>query len=88
MKGQDTYKEVREYVYPNAIVRVHIPDLTAEERARRMQVIRKATEDFLRVVEEYERKKKEEQCERCVDIPVHNSDRGSSLLLDGTACVP
>lgn len=55
MKGQDTYKEVRETVYPNAIVRVHIPDLTEEERARRMQIIKRAAEDFMRVVSEYER---------------------------------
>ena len=38
----DTYKEVRTFHYENAVVRVHIPDLTAEETARRMNEIKKA----------------------------------------------
>lgn len=35
MKGQDTYKEVKELRYGNAIICVYIPDLTKEERKRR-----------------------------------------------------
>lgn len=35
MKGQDTYKEVKEIKYGNAILCVYIPDLTEEERKRR-----------------------------------------------------
>lgn len=49
MKGQaDTYKEVKEYIYPNAIVRVHIPDLTDEERKRRLKAIHDAAAELLR----------------------------------------
>ena len=35
---------------PTAIVRVHRPDLTPEERVKRMGAIKKATEDLLRAV--------------------------------------
>jgi len=55
MRGQDVYKEVRTFTYPNAIVRVHIPDLTEEERERRMNEIKKATERFMRHVIEQEK---------------------------------
>lgn len=50
MKGQDTYKEVKTFTYPNCIVRVHIPDLTEEERTRRMQRIHDAAADLLKDV--------------------------------------
>ncbi len=39
MKQEDTYKEVRVIEFPQGTARVHIPDLTAEERARRMKRI-------------------------------------------------
>lgn len=39
MKQQDTYKEVRVIEFPCGVARVHIPDLTEEERARRMKRI-------------------------------------------------
>ena len=42
MKQKDTYKEVKVFHYDNAVVRVHIPDLTAEERSRRMKEIERA----------------------------------------------
>ena len=42
MKNKDTYKEVKTYQFENCIARVHIPDLTPEERARRMEEIKKA----------------------------------------------
>lgn len=48
MKTQDVYKEIRIFEYPGATVRVHIPDLTAEERAKRMTQIRKAAEALLK----------------------------------------
>lgn len=57
MACKDTYKEVKEYVYPNAIVRVHIPDITEEERARRMKIIKQAAENLVRVAMEQEAKK-------------------------------
>lgn len=49
-KHQDTYKEVRTFTYPNCIVRVHIPDLTTEERERRMKQVRKATVAIMKEV--------------------------------------
>ena len=48
MKSQDVYKEVRIFEYPGANVRVSIPVLTAEERAKRMAQIRKAAEALLK----------------------------------------
>lgn len=47
-KCVDTYKEVREFHYPNMTVRVHIPDITPEERARRMKQIHKAASELLK----------------------------------------
>ena len=44
---QDNYKEVRTFHYDNAVVRVHIPDLTPEERERRMKEVTKAAVDLL-----------------------------------------
>ena len=55
MRSQDTYKEVKTYVYPNAIVRVHRPDLTEEERERRMKNLMKQTEIFMKGVYAAER---------------------------------
>ena len=54
MRGQapDTYKEVRVFEYPNMIIRVHIPDLTEDERKRRMKAIEKAAAALLRSEEE------------------------------------
>lgn len=39
MKQQDTYKEVKTIQCGNATARVHIPDITEEERNRRMKEI-------------------------------------------------
>jgi hypothetical protein len=47
-RSQDVYKEVRVFEYPNAIVRVHIPDISDEENERRMKAVRKAAEALLR----------------------------------------
>lgn len=44
----DTYKEVRVFEYPNMIARVSIPDLSEEERQRRMKVIQKAAAELLK----------------------------------------
>ena len=49
-KCQDVYNEVRVFEYPNTIIRVHRPDISDEERARRMNVIRKAAEALLKEV--------------------------------------
>lgn len=47
-KCNDTYKEVRTFTFPNGIARVYIPDLTEEERKKRMAVIAKAAEKLLK----------------------------------------
>ena len=39
MKQKDTYKEVRVLEFPCGTATVHIPDLTDEERERRMKRI-------------------------------------------------
>ena len=48
MKMADTYKEVRTIQFPGMIARVHIPDLTPEERNHRMQAIHKAAANLLK----------------------------------------
>lgn len=43
MKGQaDTYKEIKTFTYPDMVIRVHFPDLSDDERQRRMKAIEKA----------------------------------------------
>ena len=44
----DTYKEVRVFHFENMTVRVHIPDIISEERARRMKLIHNAASDLLK----------------------------------------
>ena len=44
----DTYKQVKTITYQNFIVRVHIPDITADERNRRLKRIREAAAALLR----------------------------------------
>ena len=44
----DTYKEVRTFTSSNMTVRVHIPDLTEEERTRRMKAIHTAAAELLK----------------------------------------
>ncbi len=50
MKSKDTYKEVQIFESPKAIVRVYRPELTDEERARRMKQLYKAAEALLKEV--------------------------------------
>ena len=47
MKQADTYKEVRTFHYDNIVARVHIPDISEEERARRMKEIASAAAQLL-----------------------------------------
>lgn len=63
--NQDTYKEVRTYTYPNAIVRVYIPDLTEEERERRMKILMDETAKFMRAIYAEERERKERNKRDC-----------------------
>lgn len=60
MAKTDTYKEVRTFNYPGWTIRVHIPDLTPEERQRRMKAIERAAADVLRAAEktEYSKRRK------------------------------
>lgn len=48
MKGQDTYKEIRTFEFPNMIARVYIPDLTEDERIRRMKRVHGAAAALLK----------------------------------------
>ena len=54
----DTYKEVRTFHHENAVVRVHIPDITEEESARRMKAIKKAAAQLLATPKNTESPKK------------------------------
>ena len=47
MKEQDTYSEVRTIRHGDIVARVHIPDLTQEERDRRMAQISQAASQLL-----------------------------------------
>lgn len=47
MNGQS---ETQVFTYPNAIVRVHFPDLTDEEQKRRMKKIHNAAAELLKEV--------------------------------------
>ena len=50
MKTPDTYKEVRTFEFPGMTARVHIPDLTPEERSRRMKSIHNQAANLLKKV--------------------------------------
>lgn len=50
MKCTDTYKEVKTIQFPGMLVRVYIPELTAEERNHRMKSINKAAANLLKGV--------------------------------------
>ena len=45
MEGQC---EIRTFIYPNAIVRVHFPDISEEENNKRMKKIQKAVVELLK----------------------------------------
>ena len=57
----DTYKEVKVFEYPDMIIRVHIPDLTEDERKRRMKQIEKAAAELL--ISEMQRKAEKKRLE-------------------------
>lgn len=44
----DGQREVKTFTYPNAIVRVHFPDLSEEENKKRMKKIQKAAAELLK----------------------------------------
>lgn len=45
------YKEVKTFTFPGMVARVYIPDLTEEEREKRMKAIHREAENLLRKVE-------------------------------------
>ena len=47
MKQQDTYKEVKILEFSCGVARVHIPDITPEERERRIKQIAKSAAALL-----------------------------------------
>ena len=53
----DVYMEPEVYRHNNCIVRVYRPILTDEERARRMEAIKKATVDLVIATERAKQKK-------------------------------
>ena len=59
-KAVDTYKEIKTFEFPGCIVRVHIPDITEQERARRMKRIHDAAAELLREVYRNERRMQSE----------------------------
>ncbi|MBE6714937.1 MAG: hypothetical protein E7575_06645 [Ruminococcaceae bacterium] len=56
-KCQDVYMEPEVYRHNNCIVRVYRPILTEEERARRMEAIKKAAIDLIIATEKSKAKK-------------------------------
>lgn len=64
MKQQDTYGEPTIFEFSGMTVRVYRPILTDEERAKRMEEIKKAAAALL--ISEYERKKREKSEQRGV----------------------
>ncbi len=52
---KETYKEVKVFDYPGVTARVYIPDLTPEERTRRMKSIHTQAENLLKEVIHNER---------------------------------
>ena len=50
MKQQDSYKEIKTLHFPGMIARVHIPDLTEEERSARMKAIHNQAANLLKKV--------------------------------------
>lgn len=46
----DTYKEVKTFQFPGMVARVHIPDLSQEERSRRMKAVHKHAAELLKKV--------------------------------------
>ena len=45
---EDIYKEVRTFTFPGMTVKVYIPELTSEERAKRMKRIHNQASNLLK----------------------------------------
>ena len=46
----DTYKDVKVLDFPGIVARVHIPDLTQEERNKRLTKIHNASAELLKTI--------------------------------------
>ncbi len=57
----DGIRETKTFTYPNMIVRVHFPDISEEERERRMNIIRQAACRVLQHKNKTERRKQKER---------------------------
>lgn len=50
MKPKSNCKEVKVFTFPNMVARVYIPDLTPEERTKRMKAVHNAAANLLKAV--------------------------------------
>jgi hypothetical protein len=50
VKTQDKYKEAKVFTFPGLTARVYIPELTEEERSKRMNAIHKQAANLLKKV--------------------------------------
>lgn len=57
MAKTDTYKEVRTFNYPGWTIKVHIPDLTPDERSRRMKRIHDSAAELIMAAERIKNEK-------------------------------
>lgn len=57
MQNQE-YTLIKEYSYPNAIVRVYTPDLADEERERRYNNLKKEVARYMKGIEKDRKEKK------------------------------
>ena len=60
-RKEDPIRETQTFYYPNAIVRVHFPDISAEEHERRMKRIRDAAAELLKETMKNEARKQQEK---------------------------
>ena len=62
MKNADTYSKVKTFEFPNMVVRVQIPDLTPDERERRIKTIHSAAQKLLQ-----SKQIKEKKVRQCIE---------------------
>ena len=53
MKKSDTYKEIKEIQFPGMLARVYIPDLSPEERSRRLEQIHHSAANLLKAARQH-----------------------------------
>ena len=60
----DAIAYTKTYTYPDAIIRVHFPDISDEENERRMKRIKKSAAELVKEKIKLERKRKERENEK------------------------